>query len=115
MKIRQRQFDNWTLVLPPWGRIGYHWRERNLEQSKIPWSKFFDTEQLSRYVPTLELTDYFEEIGEEKVAEIWVGCLSVFCILSRVIVRASVTLTKTLCRYPSLVPFLDTIKVSSKL
>merc|ERR1712126_502413 len=66
-----RQFDNWTLVLPPWGRIGYHWRERNLEQSKIPWSKFFDTEQLSRYVPTLELTDYFEEIGEEKVEEIW--------------------------------------------
>ena len=90
LKIRQRQFDNWTLVLPPWGRIGYHWRERNLEQSKIPWSKFFDTEQLSRYVPTLELTDYFEEIGEEKVEEIWVGCPSGFCILSRVIVRVSV-------------------------
>jgi len=45
-----------------------------MEQSKIPWSKFFDTEQLSRYVPTLELTEYFEEIGEEKVEEIWVGC-----------------------------------------
>ena len=75
LKIQKRQFDNWILVLPPWGRIGYHWRERNLEQSKIPWSKFFDTEQLSRYVPTLELTDYFEEIGEEKVEEIWVECL----------------------------------------
>lgn len=66
-----RQFDNWHLVLPPWGRIGYHWRERGLEQSKIPWSKFFDLEQLSRYIPVLELTDYFEEIGEEKVDEIW--------------------------------------------
>jgi len=66
-----RQFDNWHLVLPPWGRIGYHWRERGMEQSKIPWSKFFDLEQLNRYIPAIELVDYFEEIGEEKVDEIW--------------------------------------------
>ena len=66
-----RQYDNWVLVLPPWGRIGYHWRERGLEQSKIAWAKFFDLEQLNRYIPVLELTDYFEEIGEEKVDEIW--------------------------------------------
>jgi peptide-O-fucosyltransferase len=27
------QYD-WTLVLPPWGRIGYHWQERDMEQSR---------------------------------------------------------------------------------
>ena len=37
---------SWVLVLPPWGRIGYHWRERGLEQSRIKWAKFFDVEQL---------------------------------------------------------------------
>ena len=87
-------------MLPPWGRIGYHWRERNMEQSKIPWSKFFDTEQFSRYVPTLELTDYFEEIGEEKVEEIWVGCSLGNSEVSN---------------DPSEEPFLNTLKVPSKL
>ena len=37
-----------------------------MEQSRIPWGKFFDVAQLNRYVPVLELTEYFERIGEEK-------------------------------------------------
>lgn len=62
---------SWVLVLPPWGRIGYHWRERGLEQSRIKWAKFFDVEQLNIYIPVMELEDYFEEIGEQKIEEIW--------------------------------------------
>lgn len=64
------QYD-WILVLPPWGRIGYHWQERDMEQSRIKWSSFFEVEQLNRYVPVIELTDYFEEIGEDKIDEVW--------------------------------------------
>lgn len=62
---------DWVLVLPPWGRIGYHWRERGMEQSRIKWDKFFDVEQLGLYIPVMELEEYFEEIGEQKIEEIW--------------------------------------------
>nr|CAB3264994.1 fut13 protein precursor [Phallusia mammillata] len=63
--------DDWVLVLPPWGRIGYHWKERDMEQSKIPWSKFFDIPSLAKHVPVIEYDDYVEEIGDAKVDEIW--------------------------------------------
>jgi len=69
--LRKSGDFDWVLVLPPWGRIGYHWREKNLEQSKIKWEKFFDVSQLNHYVPVMELEDYFEEIGEQKIEEIW--------------------------------------------
>ena len=42
-----------------------------MEQSKIKWSKFFDISQLNHYVPVMELEEYFEEIGEQKIEEIW--------------------------------------------
>ena len=63
--------DDWVLVLPPWGRIGYHWQEQNLEQSRIPWSLFFQIESLKKFIPVIEYEDYIEEIGEAKIDEVW--------------------------------------------
>lgn len=63
--------DDWVLVLPPWGRIGYHWKEQNMEQSRIKWSHFFDVESMSSYIPVMEYEDYIEEVGEPVVEEIW--------------------------------------------
>lgn len=68
---KQCKDSDWVLVLPPWGRIGYHWKEQNMEQSKIPWSKFFDVDSLSKHVPVMEYEDYIEEIGEPKIDEVW--------------------------------------------
>lgn len=63
--------ERWTLVLPPWGGIRYHWKEWNLEQSKIPWSKFFDIESLRRHIPVMEYEDYVEKMGEAVIDELW--------------------------------------------
>ena len=63
--------DDWTLVLPPWGRIGYHWKEKNMEQSRIPWSKFFDVESMNGHIPVMEYEDYVEEVGEAVIDEVW--------------------------------------------
>lgn len=71
LRTHEKNKWDWVLVLPPWGRIGYHWREREMEQSRILWSKFFDLEQLGMYIPVMELEEYFEEIGEQKIDEIW--------------------------------------------
>ena len=58
-------------MLPPWGRIGYHWKEKNMEQSKIKWSKFFEVSSLNKFVPVMEYEDYIKEIGEAKIDEVW--------------------------------------------
>ena len=63
--------DDWVLVLPPWGRIGYHWKERDMEQSRIKWSHFFDVESLNGHIPVMEFDEYVEEVGEPVVEEIW--------------------------------------------
>jgi len=63
--------EDWVLVLPPWGRIGYHWKEQDMEQSKIPWSKFFDVGSLNSFVPVMEFEEYVEEIGEPVIDEVW--------------------------------------------
>ncbi|CAK8690674.1 GDP-fucose protein O-fucosyltransferase 2-like [Clavelina lepadiformis] len=63
--------DDWVLVLPPWGRIGYHWKERGMEQSRIKWSTFFDVESLNKYIPVMEYEDYIEEVGEPMIEEVW--------------------------------------------
>lgn len=63
--------QNWVLVLPPWGRIRYHWKEEDMEESKIPWKSFFNIESMSYHVPVIEYEDYIEEIGEPKVDEVW--------------------------------------------
>jgi peptide-O-fucosyltransferase len=52
---------NWVLVLPPWPRL-YHWKS-SINQSRLPWSKFFDIESLSKFVPTTEFSQYIEEVG----------------------------------------------------
>ena len=51
--------DDWTLVLPPWGRI-YHWMNRHLDQARIPWATFFDVESLNRHVPVIEFDQYLK-------------------------------------------------------
>lgn len=65
------QSHEWVLVLPPWGRIGYHWKEKNMEQSKIKWSKFFEVDSISHFVPVIEYEDYIKETGQAKIEEVW--------------------------------------------
>lgn len=69
--LRKSGVYDWRLVLPPWGRIGYHWQERDMEQSRIPWKAFFEVDEINRYIPVMELEEYFEEIGEDKIDEVW--------------------------------------------
>lgn len=63
--------ETWTLVLPPWGGIGYHWKEHVFEQSKIPWSKFFDIESLAKHISVIEYEAYVERMGGAVVDELW--------------------------------------------
>ncbi|XP_043280500.1 GDP-fucose protein O-fucosyltransferase 2 isoform X2 [Venturia canescens] len=53
----------WNLVLPPWERM-YHWRSRELsDQKQLPWSTFFDISSLNRYIPILEMYEFFQELS----------------------------------------------------
>ncbi|XP_078490161.1 fut13 protein [Ciona intestinalis] len=63
--------DDWVLVLPPWGRISYHWKEHGMEQSLLPWSMFFNVKSMSGFVPVMEYEDYIEEVGEAVIDELW--------------------------------------------
>ena len=45
----------YTLVLPPWGRIGYHWGH---EENQIPWSDFFNIEALNKHIPVIEFEEF---------------------------------------------------------
>ena len=63
--------DDWVLVLPPWGRIGYHWKEKDMEQSRIPWEKFFDVPSLNLHIPVMEFEDFVEENGGAVIDEVW--------------------------------------------
>lgn len=57
VKVLNEDLESWwTLVLPPWSRL-YHWRSHVIQQ-QIPWSTFFDTDSLSRYVPVMEFVDF---------------------------------------------------------
>ncbi|XP_071100851.1 GDP-fucose protein O-fucosyltransferase 2-like [Haliotis cracherodii] len=49
----------WILVLPPWGPL-YHWTNRHIDQSRIPWSLFFDVPSLRKYVPVIEFEDFLK-------------------------------------------------------
>ncbi|XP_063952904.1 GDP-fucose protein O-fucosyltransferase 2-like isoform X2 [Lytechinus pictus] len=60
--------DNWVLVLPPWGRL-YHWKSRNMQQIRIPWSTFFDVESLNHHVPVIEFEDYIKINGGAAIDE----------------------------------------------
>ena len=63
-----REKENWILVVPPWRRL-YHWRSP-MEQSGIPWRKFFDLKSLNRYVPVIEFEDFVKETGSPGIDEI---------------------------------------------
>lgn len=63
--------QDWTLVLPPWGGIGYHWRDQNFDQSRIPWSKFFDVKSLNVHTKVIEYEEYIELMGEPVIEEVW--------------------------------------------
>nr|XP_054750001.1 LOW QUALITY PROTEIN: GDP-fucose protein O-fucosyltransferase 2-like [Lytechinus pictus] len=65
---RLQEKDNWVLVLPPWGRL-YHWKSRNMQQIRIPWSTFFDVESLNHHVPVIEFEDYIKINGGAAIDE----------------------------------------------
>ncbi|XP_015120799.1 GDP-fucose protein O-fucosyltransferase 2 [Diachasma alloeum] len=51
----------WNLVLPPWDHL-YHWRSRDIgEQSQIPWGTFFDIPSLMRFIPVIEMHQFFKD------------------------------------------------------
>ena len=57
-------------VLPPWTRL-YHWQSRELgDQSRIPWSLFFDLSSLRRFIPVIDY-EQFAGQGEPQVMLQW--------------------------------------------
>ncbi|XP_063984607.1 GDP-fucose protein O-fucosyltransferase 2 isoform X2 [Diachasmimorpha longicaudata] len=51
----------WNLVLPPWDHL-YHWRSHDIgEQSGIPWGVFYDVPSLMRFIPVLEMHQFFKD------------------------------------------------------
>ena len=56
---RLERSSDWTLVLPPWGRI-YHWQSRGLQQLHLPWAAFFHVESLAQQVPVMEYEDFIQ-------------------------------------------------------
>ena len=52
---------HWILVLPPWPHL-YHWKS-SLDQTWLPWKRFFDVAELDRYVPSIEFEDYVTREG----------------------------------------------------
>ena len=60
--ILRRETDlNWILVLPPWPHL-YHWRSPH-NQNWLPWSKFFDLNELNKVVPCIEFSAYLDTVG----------------------------------------------------
>ncbi|XP_065343379.1 GDP-fucose protein O-fucosyltransferase 2 [Cloeon dipterum] len=64
-----RALQPWTLVLPPWSSP-YHWRSGHLDQEKVPWFKFFDTDSLSSFVSVIELHEFLKTQEEWKIDEL---------------------------------------------
>jgi len=56
-EVEEKESTNveYTLVLPPWGRIGYHWGH---EENQIPWSDFFNIEALNKHIPVIEFEEF---------------------------------------------------------
>ncbi|KAK4325593.1 hypothetical protein Pmani_003835 [Petrolisthes manimaculis] len=55
------QFDNWVLVLPPWGNL-YHWR--NVPRGTyFPWKAYFDMPSLNKWIQVMEFEDYVKVHG----------------------------------------------------
>merc|ERR1712066_351881 len=63
---RQTKTHTFTLVLPPWGRIGYHWGPY---ENRIPWSKFFNIKALSAHVPVIEFNEFIDK--HQFIDDVW--------------------------------------------
>ena len=103
--------DDWTLVLPPWGRIK-HWTLRQGQPyGKIPWSQFFDVEGFSRVVPVIEFEDYLKG---EWMGDVPGGVLRIF--LGRDVPRGKWKLTHTSKFWPKIGPIhVPKIKTKSQI
>ncbi|XP_074601052.1 O-fucosyltransferase 2 [Brevipalpus obovatus] len=60
--LTHRLGSSWTLVLPPWINL-YHWRDVNYNPhhddiNPLPWSTFFETSSMSKFVSTIEMSDF---------------------------------------------------------
>ena len=67
VRVLRERGENWILVLPPFGQ-SFHWRNPELRgrQESIPWGLWFDLDQLSLHVPSIEFTQYMQETGQTK-------------------------------------------------
>lgn len=62
---------NWKLVLPPWPKL-YHWQSTDVgRQDKLPWGLFFDIESLKKFVPVVEMTDFFSEVNSTTIDHVF--------------------------------------------
>jgi len=66
MENKQNTDVHYTLVLPPWGRIGYHW---GYSENQIPWKDFFNIDALNKHIPVIE----FEEFNKKNdfIDNVW--------------------------------------------
>ncbi|CAJ0931277.1 unnamed protein product, partial [Mesorhabditis belari] len=53
--------EDFVLVLPPWGGL-YHWGDRAV---RLPWSTFFDTRSMARFVPVIEFDEFLQVHGND--------------------------------------------------
>uniref|UniRef100_UPI00358F2B64 GDP-fucose protein O-fucosyltransferase 2 isoform X2 n=1 Tax=Myxine glutinosa TaxID=7769 RepID=UPI00358F2B64 len=67
---RLERTSDWTLVLPPWGRI-YHWQSRGLQQLRLPWASFFYVESLAQHVPVMEYEDFIQVSGGPLIEQVY--------------------------------------------
>ncbi|KRY57886.1 GDP-fucose protein O-fucosyltransferase 2 [Trichinella britovi] len=64
--LREKGHD-FVLVLPPWGSSIHHRSHQLGYQHRIPWKLWFDLESLNRFIPVIELEDYFRETGRTSI------------------------------------------------
>ena len=56
-KINNNPKHEYVLVLPPWGRIGYHW---GMAENKIKWSEFFNLEAIRQDLEVIEFEEFLD-------------------------------------------------------
>ena len=56
----------YILVLPPWGRIGYHW---GMQENRIPWSEFFNIEAMKLDTPVIEFEEFLDQ--QDHIDHVW--------------------------------------------
>ena len=58
VQYMQNEGNNIVLVLPPWKGL-YHWKSR-ISQTALPWKKFFDINNMNKYVPVIEFNSFLQ-------------------------------------------------------